>query len=56
MNEHASALGRLARGHKKTLSQEERKARAERMAEARKKRWPAGRDDVGLSRRNDSAK
>ena len=44
MNEHASALGKLAKGHKKTLTDEERQARAGRMAEARKKRWPVGRE------------
>jgi len=34
-------LGRLGKGKPKTLTKAERKRRAERLAEARKKRWPA---------------
>lgn len=39
MNKHASALGKMARGHAKTLSQAERKRRAQRLAAVRDKRW-----------------
>jgi hypothetical protein len=39
MNKAAQQLGRLGRGKKKTITLAERKRRAERMAEARKKRW-----------------
>jgi len=39
-NKHASALGKLSKGKKKDISQKEREARAKRMAEARKSRWP----------------
>jgi hypothetical protein len=38
-NPAAQALGRLARGAKKTISNAERKRRAESLAEARKGRW-----------------
>ena len=41
MNKAAQALGRLAKGKKKTLTDEERKRRSLRLAELRKKRWPA---------------
>lgn len=40
MNKAAQALGRLGKGKRKTLTKAERKRRAERIAEARKKRWP----------------
>jgi hypothetical protein len=36
----ASALGKLGRGKRKTLTPEQRQRQAERLAEARKKRWP----------------
>jgi hypothetical protein len=39
-NPHAAALGRLSKGKKKTLTTEERAARAKRMAKARLSRWP----------------
>lgn len=39
MNKHASALGKLAKGVKKTLSQAERRRRAERLKHARTSRW-----------------
>lgn len=38
-NKHAVALGKLSLGKKKTLTDEERKARSKRMAAAQKKRW-----------------
>jgi len=40
MNKAAQQLGRLARGKPKRISQAESKRRRERLAEARKKRWP----------------
>jgi hypothetical protein len=39
-NPAAQALGRMAKGCKKKISEAERKARAERMAHARKYRRP----------------
>lgn len=36
----ASALGRLAAGVPKEYTQEEREARAKRLAKVRAKRWP----------------
>ena len=36
----ASLLGKMAKGKKKTLTDEERRKRGLRLAEARKKRWP----------------
>lgn len=39
-NPIAQALGRLAAGVPKTLSDSERARRADSLAEARKKRWP----------------
>jgi hypothetical protein len=42
MNRAARQLGRLGRGKKKTISLAERRHR-ERLAEARKKRWPKKR-------------
>lgn len=39
-NEAAAALGRLNKGKPKQVSQEESRARADRLADARKKRWP----------------
>ncbi len=39
-NPMAVALGKLAKGKKKTLSKAERARRKERMAKAREKRWP----------------
>jgi hypothetical protein len=38
-NPIAVALGKLAKGKPKTLTEEERQARRQRMAEARAKRW-----------------
>jgi len=38
-NKAAQALGRLGKGKPKTLTNAERKRRAERLAEARKRRW-----------------
>lgn len=38
-NHHASALGKLGKGKPKTLTQAERRRRAERLAAARLKRW-----------------
>lgn len=40
MNRHAQALGRLAKGKKKTLSEQEIQNRKDRLSEARKLRWP----------------
>ena len=40
MNEHAQALGKLAKGKPKQITLEERKRRSERLAAARLKRWP----------------
>ena len=40
MNKHAQALGRLAKGKKKTLTKSERERRRKRLAKAREKRWP----------------
>ncbi len=40
MNKAASALGKLAKGKKKTLTDQQRAEQAARLAEARKKRWP----------------
>ena len=45
MNKAAQELGRLGKGKPKTLTAAERKRRAVRLAEARKKRW-------GVKRRN----
>lgn len=39
-NKAAQALGRLAKGVPKTISQAERRRRAERLALARQSRWP----------------
>lgn len=39
-NKHASALGKLAKGKRKSISQEESIRRSQRMANARSKRWP----------------
>ena len=39
MNTAAQQLGRLGKGKPKTLTKAERKRRAYRLAEARKKRW-----------------
>jgi len=39
MNKAAQALGRLAKGVKKTLTREEIEKRTKRLTEARKKRW-----------------
>lgn len=36
MNRHAQALGRLARGVRKTLTPEQRRFRAQQLAEARR--------------------
>lgn len=40
MNRAASALGKLGRGKKKTLSKEEIARRTKRLKKARSKRWP----------------
>ena len=40
MNKSAQALGKLAKGKPKTLTEAERKRRAESLAAAREKRWP----------------
>jgi len=45
MNKAAQQLGRLGKGKPKTLTKAERKRRAERLAEARKKRWPDAPND-----------
>jgi len=50
MNKAAQELGRLAKGKPKTLSQAERKRRADRLAEARKKRWPRKANASGEGR------
>ena len=39
MNRAASALGKMAKGVPKKITEAESKARALRVAEARKKRW-----------------
>ena len=39
MNQNASALGKLAKGKPKTLTEAQRKASAERMRAAQKLRW-----------------
>jgi hypothetical protein len=39
MNEHAQALGRLAKGKPKTLTEAERQRRREAIKQARKFRW-----------------
>lgn len=38
-NRHASELGKLAKGKKKTLTEEDKAARSERLKTAREKRW-----------------
>lgn len=38
-NPAAVALGKLAKGHKKSVSKRESAARRERLANARKRRW-----------------
>ena len=43
MNKHASQLGRLGAGKPKNYSQAELERRRDRLAEARKQRWPKGR-------------
>ena len=40
-NPAAVALGKLAKGHPKNFSREEIAKRVARLADARKKRWPA---------------
>jgi hypothetical protein len=40
MNKAAQQLGRLGKGKKKTLAQEEIERRKKRLADAREKRWP----------------
>ena len=40
VNRAAQELGRLGKGVKKTLTEEERIRRSERLAKARKSRWP----------------
>jgi hypothetical protein len=46
MNKAAQALGRLAKGKQKTLTEAERKRRAASLAAAREKRWPAKKSDA----------
>ena len=41
MNPHASALGKQAKGVKKTMTPEAVAARQDNLIAARKKRWPA---------------
>jgi len=53
VNKAAQELGRLGKGKPKTLSKAERKRRAERLAEARKKRWP-GKANMRLHGREGS--
>ena len=53
-NKAAQELGRLAKGKPKTLTKAERKRRAERLAEARKKRWPV-KANAELSDRRSAA-
>lgn len=40
MNKAAQELGRLGKGKPKRITEEERKRRADRLANARLKRWP----------------
>lgn len=47
-NKAAQALSRLAKGKPKNFTKAERKRRAERLAAARLKRWPAKSNDSGL--------
>ena len=44
-NKAAQELGRLGKGKPKTLTKAERKRRAERLADARKKRWASKAND-----------
>jgi hypothetical protein len=47
MNEHAQALGRLAKGHPKHITPIDRERRRKLLAEARKRRWlPKGKTSV----------
>jgi len=46
MNKAAQTLGRLGKGHKKTLTQAERKRRSERLAVARVARWRRHEPDI----------
>jgi len=39
LNEHAQALGRLAKGHPKHITPIDRERRRKLLAEARKRRW-----------------
>jgi hypothetical protein len=60
MNKAAQSLGRLAKGVPKTLTDEQRKFRAEQLAAARKKRHekpkrPARRSNADLRQDADSA-
>ena len=45
MNKAAQELGRLGKGKPKTLTQAERKRRAQRLAKARLRRWATKGDD-----------
>ena len=47
-NKAAQELGRLGRGKPKTLTQAERKRRADRLADARKKRWKTRKANIPL--------
>jgi hypothetical protein len=44
-NEVAVALGKLAKGKKKTLTEQQRQKLVEAMAAAREKRWPKNKED-----------
>jgi len=46
MNKHAQALGRLGKGKKKRITAEDSAKRAERLAEARKKRHPKKKEET----------
>lgn len=46
MNAHASALGRLAKGHKKTITAQERARRRAHMLRVRQLRWPVKGLDI----------
>jgi hypothetical protein len=45
MNEHAQALGRLAKGHPKHITPIDRERRRKLLAEARKRRWLKNKGD-----------
>jgi len=47
MNEHAQALGRLAKGHPKHITPIDRERRRRLLAEARKRRWLKTKTTLG---------